>query len=431
MKIKLLPRLLLILSIAAPICSGQSSSSASKGGDTEGSGLGFSIETEMLTYKSLEANSEAIACDIARRLFNGELGPSSPTAPCTIQSGKTSAVGVVIVSSSSSASSDFLLWRADMASMNSLEAIGNKVCTAAPSSGTSQSRGAPTAAGAAAAAVSSLTPAGQILPIAQGVIGMFASNESVSPVTGTIHDQALMNGVARQLKALGISVLVPDIYNPFDLGGVDTTTSPYLSNLGKLIDTRSCLQAKKDPAAKGPDEVSDAIASIDAFLGKLTGGVTPSNAASPGAGGRAASTPATTPASTTTPAAAAAPPTENVSHLDSVLAADGLARAIGVGMDGTLAPDSMWQHILWLKALESGGSVAKQGNILGNKTRYSGGAVSTYSLFNFDGNLDCSGNVYDYEGSVLTKNFSSVFRQQVSDPTNQLSFVHGSCGWSK
>jgi hypothetical protein len=434
MTTKLLARLLIILipaafSIAAPICSAQSGGSAAKGGDSDSSGLGFSIETEMLTYKSLEANSEAIACDIARRLYGGELGPSSGTVPCTVQSGSSSKFGVVVVSSSNDVAASFQLWRADMASMNALELRGSKLCTA--DAGGTQSRGAPAAAaGAASSALAGLTPAGQILPLAQSVIGMFASNESVSPVTGTIHDQALMNGVARQLKALGISVLIPEIYDPFALGGADAASSPFLSNLEKLIETRSCLAQKIAPRGAQPaqDETSNVIASIDAFLEKLAGSISPANAGAPAGGGRAA---ATTPATTTAPAASPAPSTENISHLVSVLTADGLARAIGVGLDGTVTPNSAWQHVLWLKALESGGSVAKQGNILGSKTRYSGGAVSTYSLYNFDGNLDCSGNVYDYEGSVLTKNFSHVFREQVKDPTNQLSFVHGSCGWAK
>jgi hypothetical protein len=440
MTMKLLTRLLIVLipaalTIAAPLCSAQSAgSAAAKGGDSESSGLGFSIETEMLTYKSLEANSEAIACDIARRLYGGELGPASGSVPCTVQSGSSSKFGVVIVSSSNDVAASFQLWRADMASMNALELRGSKLCTA--DSGGTQSRGAPAAAGAAAGAagiMSGLTPAGQILPLAQSVIGMFASNESVSPVTGTIHDQALMNGVARQLKALGISVLIPEIYDPFALGGAEAASSPFLSNLEKLIETRSCLAQKIAPRGvqPGQDEISNVIASIDAFLEKLAGSISPANASAAGGSGRAASA---APASGTAPAAPAASPapsTENISHLVSVLTADGLARAIGVGLDGTVTPNSEWQHVLWLKALESGGSVAKQGNILGSKTRYSGGAVSTYSLYNFDGNLDCSGNVYDYEGSVLTKNFSHVFREQVKDPTNQLSFVHGSCGWAK
>jgi hypothetical protein len=438
MTTKLLARLLSVLipaalTIAAPICSAQSASSASaaKSADGESSGLGFSIETEMLTYKSLEANSEAIACDIARRLYGGELGPASGSVPCTIQSGSSSKYGVVIVSSSNDVAASFQLWRADMASMNALEQRGSKLCTA--DAGGTQSRGAPAAAASAASsALAGLTPAGQILPLAQSVIGMFATNESISPVTGTIHDQALMNGVARQLKALGISVLIPEIYDPFALGGADAATSPFLSNLQKLIETRSCLAEKTAPrgAQPGQDETSNVIAAIDVFLEKMAGSISPANPSAGGSGRAASAAPASGTASAA-PAASPAPSTENISHLVSVLTADGLARAIGVGLDGTVTTNSAWQHVLWLKSLESGGSVAKQGNILGSKTRYSGGAVSTYSLYNFDGNLDCSGNVYDYEGSVLTKNFSHVFREQVKDPTNQLSFVHGSCGWAK
>ncbi len=109
------------------------------------------------------------------------------------------------------------------------------------------------------------------------------------------------------------------------------------------------------------------------------------------------------------------------------MAADGLARAIGVKLDGTADSSSMWQHVLWLKALESGGTVAKEGSIFGSKVRFSGGAVSTYALFSLDGNLDCSGNVFDYEGSVLTKDFSAVFRQQIKDPSSQLAFMRGGC----
>src|ERR1700753_446209 len=34
------------------------------GGDSTPAGVGFSIESEMLTYRALESNSEAIACDV-------------------------------------------------------------------------------------------------------------------------------------------------------------------------------------------------------------------------------------------------------------------------------------------------------------------------------------------------------------------------------
>jgi hypothetical protein len=421
MRIKTLTRLLLVLSIAAPVSWGQSSSppaaspkTGSSGGESGQSDevhLGFSIETEMLTYKSLEANSEAVACDIARHLFGGEIGPPSATAPCTIQSGASIGAGIVIVSSTTTVFTDFQSWRADMASMNALELRANRFCPEAPTA--PKTRGLPSPAAA--------TPEGQMLPMAKEVLGMLGSTESISPVTGTIHDQALMNGVARQLKALNISVLVPEIYSPFALGGADAAKSPFLSNLAKLIAMRSCLQAKKDTLPKeqqaDAEEIGGVITSIDSFIATLSSNAPASGGAGQGAAGHApeGGTPSAAPAS----------------HLASVLTADGLARAIGINLDGTAAPSSMWQHILWLKALESGGSVAKQGNIFGTKVRYSGGAVTTYALYSFDGNLDCSGNVYDFEGSVLTKDFSKVFREQIKDPTSQLASLRGGCGSSK
>jgi hypothetical protein len=423
MKTKIFLRLLLVFAIAAPVSSGQSSSppaSPKSGGSGGESGqsdevhLGFSIETEMLTYKSLEANSEAVACDIARHLFGGEIGPPSATAPCTIQSGASAGAGVVIVSSTTTVFSDFQMWRADMASMNALELRAIKFCPPTPAA--PKTRGLPSLAAA--------TPEGQMLPMAKEVLGMFGSSESISPVTGTIHDQALMDGVARQLKALNIAVLVPEIYSPYALGGTDASTSPFLSNLAKLIAMRSCLQAKKDALPKeqqaDAEEIGGIVSSIDAFIATLSSNASSSGGAVPGATGH-------TPESTTPNAAS----TGSASHLASVLTADGLARAIGINLDGTAATGSIWQHILWLKALESGGSVAKQGNLFGTKVRYSGGAVTTYALYSFDGNLDCSGNVYDFEGSVLTKDFSKVFREQIKDPTNQLASLRGGCGSSK
>jgi hypothetical protein len=147
---------------------------------------------------------------------------------------------VVIVSSTTTVFSDFQMWRADMASMNALELRANKFCPPTPAA--PKTRGLPSLAAA--------TPEGQMLPMAKEVLGMFGSSESISPVTGTIHDQALMNGVARQLKALNIAVLVPEIYSPYALGGTDAGSSPFLSNLAKLIAMRSCLQAKKDALPK-------------------------------------------------------------------------------------------------------------------------------------------------------------------------------------
>lgn len=94
------------------------------------------------------------------------------------------------------------------------------------------------------------------------------------------------------------------------------------------------------------------------------------------------------------------------SHLPAVLFADGLAQALGVDpATGKIQENGVTQHILLLKALESGGSVSKYTNVLGTKVRFSGGFVGTYALFTTAGDLECSGNVYDFGGSIKAKNF--------------------------
>ncbi len=58
--------LVLVLALGAvslPFAQGQAASKG--GGDSAPAGVGFSIESEMLTYRALETNSEAIACDVA------------------------------------------------------------------------------------------------------------------------------------------------------------------------------------------------------------------------------------------------------------------------------------------------------------------------------------------------------------------------------
>jgi len=88
----------------------------------------------MFTYKAVEENSQVIACDIARYLFQGEVTDAAPGshAPCTVSNGSQTTPGIVIVSSDSSLLADFQIWRADMATMSALEARANNVCVAAP-----------------------------------------------------------------------------------------------------------------------------------------------------------------------------------------------------------------------------------------------------------------------------------------------------------
>ena len=80
-----------------------------------------------------------------------------------------------------------------------------------------------------------------------------------------------------------------------------------------------------------------------------------------------------------------------------------------------------------VKALESGGSVNHSTNIFGTKMSYSGGSVGTYTLFNLSGQLECSGNVYDYAGPVKSQDFQKHLRGFKPDPGTQVIFQRGAC----
>jgi hypothetical protein len=91
---------------------------------------------------------------------------------------------------------------------------------------------------------------------------------------------------------------------------------------------------------------------------------------------------------------------------------------MGFSPETGTGPNATWQHILWVKALESGGSVTRQSSLFGTKIRFSGGAVDTYAVFQLDGILVCSGNVYNFESPVRISDLEQSFRAQgIGDPT--------------
>jgi hypothetical protein len=114
--------------------------------------------------------------------------------------------------------------------------------------------------------------------------------------------------------------------------------------------------------------------------------------------------------------------------LKSVLAGDGLAQELGVdAATGLLAIDESSPHVLLVRALESGGTVVSTGGLFSSKTRYSGGSVGTFALFNLDGEVECSGNVYEYGGSIASSTFEHDVRAYKPEPSNQYIFQQGSC----
>jgi hypothetical protein len=225
-----------------------------------------------------------------------------------------------------------------------------------------------------------------------------------------------MNNVSRELRAINVSVVMPDVYMPYALSSIDPARSPFVVALDKLLHTRDCLVASK--TTDDPD-----VKNIDGFLAVLT-----ASASSPARPVPTTTTPpgtTTTTTAATTPAASAAPPAP--SRLESALSADGLAQRLGADPATGKIPDNAPHHLLLIKALESGGSVNKTTNIFGTKMSFSGGSVGTYALFNLNGELECSGNVYDYAGTIPSKDFQKQLHSFVPDPANEVIFQRGTC----
>jgi hypothetical protein len=392
----------------------------------------FSIETEMLTYRALEANSEAIACDIAGVISGTKPDFSHPAdgAACAVPT--VSETTIILLPFEKVELEEFEQWRAAMVELAELQ---NKAAAlgcpkSAPKAGTSTS---------SLSSFLSMSPAGPALSMAQTVLSLFASEEATMYVGGNIQDLAFIDDVARQLRALQISVLTPSSYEPGSLVLSDDTTSPFLASKQRTLLARSCLSTLKPDNEQDSSNVKQAISDIDDYMSLLAGEKSakassvssgPNNGPVPqgGINGSAAA------GSSARPSGSLDGTTANsASPLSVILRADGLARQLGFRFNvdtGILSQQPTGRYILMVKALESGGSVTGKSNILGTKLRYSGGAVGTYALFRGDGDLACSGNVYDYVGSLAAKNFERDLRNVHLNPAQQTIFLH-SCSLSR
>jgi hypothetical protein len=395
--------------VSACISWAQSTSAKPPATPAPSSSTGFAIESEMLTYTAMDSQAQAVACGIARNVgaADEKCSPRSASGPGT---------GIVVVASPSSAMSEFQLWRADISSMKILTQRASHYCPQ-----NSRDRGATTSSSSLGSTILSMIPGGQALSFAQA---LFSSSSESNPVEGNIGDQALVADVAGHLRALGLSVVIPDTYMPHSLAAVDNAHSPYMSNIAALLKARDCLTAtsaqKPSDHPASPDAENGAAMvqrdqqsesdkqaeadkqsighAIDAFLTSLaeTHVSTPTPASSSG----------------TTP-----PPAPVISHLSAVLRADGLAQELASASGESQSGENGTWYLLWLKALESGGTVAKTGNaILGNKTNFSGGAVGTYSLFRLSGNVVCSGIFYNYAGPMQMSQIAKLLKGTADAP---------------
>jgi hypothetical protein len=379
---------------------------------------GFAIETEMLTYRALESNSEAIACDVAAYLNGGTAAfTDTPKGKvCAVKAGARKNT-VVLLPFDNSQLTDFQIWRADMATMERLQRKARDLdCPRT-------SRGAATAATSVMGTLLAGSPAGPPLALAQSALALMASEESTSPVVGTVQDQAFMDGIGRELRALNVTLVMPTAYTPFAVSPLSHNDSPFLASYDRTLAAQECLAelpANEDPKSK---KAKGLLADIAAFFATLT--------APPPSSGATAPKTATPPA----PAENSPAPTKPASaptHLIAVLSADGLAQKLGVdAATGEFGDAAAYTHILLVKALESGGAVSRRSNVLGVRVRYSGGSVGTYALFQADGELECSGNVYDYAGSASAKEFQKDLRNFNPEPDKQIIFLHGGCSASR
>lgn len=413
----------LAFSALSVVCARAQTAPAKGSADASSAHPPFSIETEMLTYRALESNSEAVACDIAAYLNGVNANFTNPPlgSVCDVKAGARKA-RVVLLPFDSSEFADFQVWRADMATMARLQRKAEVDCPG------NVSRGATTAAKPAAAAAVGMSPAGPYLALGQSILAMVASEESTVSVVGTVHDQAFMDGVGRELRALSVPVVMPTAYTPYSLAALDVSTSPFLASLDRTLAARGCLEglAGKDDTTN--KRIQRTISEIDAFLGTLTESVDSApeskkaQAAKPAGG-----PPGQNPDGTRSSAVTAAGPSP--SHLSTVFLADGLAAKLGVDPgDGLLSGDNEASlHILLVKPLESGGSVTTVGRFFSTTIRYSGGSVVTYALFKMDGDLECSGNVYDYAGALRAQDFERELRMYHPEPAKQMIFLRSSC----
>jgi len=53
--------------------------------------------------------------------------------------------------------------------------------------------------------------------------------------------------------------------------------------------------------------------------------------------------------------------------------------------------------------------------------------VGSFALYGAEGKLECSGNVYDYAGSLPARTFERDLQSELPDPGREMIFLHGSC----
>lgn len=179
----------------------------------------YSIESEILAYKSLAANSDTISDEVASLL------PSAHTG------------GVLIVPSVSTTLPSFQLWRSNMLVVQTFIRQAHAVL--------SDSNGCPAEtprAGELPSFAVAAAAAQQTVGAVQSILALFATSQGVTEFAGTIQDQALMMAVARRLRAKSFPVLTPDIFTPSTIAAIEGNQFPFIVLFTKLVEVHNRLQ---------------------------------------------------------------------------------------------------------------------------------------------------------------------------------------------
>lgn len=218
----------------------------------------YSIEAEILAYRSLHVNSTAIATDVTAAL-------------------KDTKLHVLVVPSVSVILPAFQQWRANMAIIGNFQAqyaqgrFADDVCSL-------EQRDKKPAedenATIPASFSTSVTAVQAAVSTVQTILSMFASSQTVAEFPGTITDQALITAVSRGLKTRGFEILIPDMYTSWTIADVDPEKFPFLNRLADLIQKHGSLQQiyQCDTlVVSAGSQLQQAEATRDADYAKLVG----------------------------------------------------------------------------------------------------------------------------------------------------------------
>jgi hypothetical protein len=222
--------------LAAQTSPSPSQSPSPSAGSTPTASSGtYSIEAEILAYKSLDTNSKVIVDDVNAVTSAQGIGSAPAQTPSI-------SAGVVVVPSVSTILPAFQVWRSNLVVVQNFLTQADVIRGKAEQQGAGHALDATDNQGSAPSFATSVTAASQVVTTIQSLLALFATNQSVNDLTGTIQDQALITAVSRRLRIKGVTVLAPDVFAPFNIADIDPQTFPFIKDLTALVDAHGKLQ---------------------------------------------------------------------------------------------------------------------------------------------------------------------------------------------